>query len=387
MVSVVHTYGNPDFVYAQGVFENFGYDPVQITQTSTFASWDFGIYRGTKTENFNKRRRRGDLLPHQSYKRFDTHCAATASCEYTTDMGQGPFLKRYSRIDYGSENLILNESSMRDIALENAGTDPHYYLQAAAAKVWDGFDFGTFVAEINSTLDLVVDAIKRFYILFKKAKAFKLTPQDAMKTWLEWRYGWRTLIYDIISIDKAAKQNYIFQILTEKVGQDDVIHNTFEHTLIGGLTTVSWTVYDTISLGLRGSFAAKINRLRAFINPAVTAWELIPFSFVVDWFISIGQFLKALSTQALGVQQTGSIGIEVICHRRTDPVADVVVHDPQKFVSGVFKHYFTQDCTFRERTPSTVSSKPFFKMNLDLYKIFDLISLILGGKPKSGVQI
>lgn len=31
-----------------------------------------------------------------------------------------------------------------------------------------------------------------------------------------------------------------------------------------------------------------------FTNPAALAWELIPFSFVVDWFLSIGDFLASL---------------------------------------------------------------------------------------------
>jgi hypothetical protein len=29
-----------------------------------------------------------------------------------------------------------------------------------------------------------------------------------------------------------------------------------------------------------------------FVNPAVIAWELVPFSFVVDWFVPVGNFLS-----------------------------------------------------------------------------------------------
>lgn len=40
------------------------------------------------------------------------------------------------------------------------------------------------------------------------------------------------------------------------------------------------------------------------INPAVVAWELVPFSFVVDWFIPVGNFLQSFTTTAgLNVQR------------------------------------------------------------------------------------
>jgi hypothetical protein len=33
------------------------------------------------------------------------------------------------------------------------------------------------------------------------------------------------------------------------------------------------------------------------INPAVVAWELVPFSFLVDWFIPVGKFLDSWTDQ------------------------------------------------------------------------------------------
>jgi len=42
------------------------------------------------------------------------------------------------------------------------------------------------------------------------------------------------------------------------------------------------------------------NRL-GLTNPFVVAWELVPFSFVVDWFVPVGDFLNGM-TATLGVQ-------------------------------------------------------------------------------------
>lgn len=38
-------------------------------------------------------------------------------------------------------------------------------------------------------------------------------------------------------------------------------------------------------------------------NPAVVAWELVPFSFVADWFVGVGDYLAA---------QTALLGLEVL---------------------------------------------------------------------------
>jgi len=36
----------------------------------------------------------------------------------------------------------------------------------------------------------------------------------------------------------------------------------------------------------------RLNQL-GFVNPAVIAWELVPFSFVVDWFSNVGMVLSS----------------------------------------------------------------------------------------------
>jgi hypothetical protein len=52
-----------------------------------------------------------------------------------------------------------------------------------------------------------------------------------------------------------------------------------------------------VSAGYRASFSS--GNIRALgktaFNPLLTAWELVPFSFVVDWFIGIGDWLIAQS--------------------------------------------------------------------------------------------
>jgi hypothetical protein len=44
------------------------------------------------------------------------------------------------------------------------------------------------------------------------------------------------------------------------------------------------------------------------INPSTVVWELIPFSFVVDWFLPIGNFLHGLSALTGTSTQQGCYG-------------------------------------------------------------------------------
>jgi hypothetical protein len=53
-----------------------------------------------------------------------------------------------------------------------------------------------------------------------------------------------------------------------------------------------------------------------FSSPLVVGWELVPFSFVVDWFCSIGQWLEAAdSLMNVSVVDTGS---DYVVDRSTD---------------------------------------------------------------------
>jgi len=54
-------------------------------------------------------------------------------------------------------------------------------------------------------------------------------------------------------------------------------------------------------------------------NPLLLAWELVPFSFVVDWFVRVGEWIDAICALT-GVVGTGNIGMHVQSQYSNQPL-------------------------------------------------------------------
>jgi hypothetical protein len=111
--------------------------------------------------------------------------------------------------------------------------------------------------------------------------------------WLELHFGWSPLIQDIydacsvlsepppprpIRVKRAKEYNYF---VPEGLWTPSDTGNRVKiHVCAGG---VSRTSSPNLEL---------FNRL-GLINPASVAWEVVPFSFLVDWFVPVGDYLNS----------------------------------------------------------------------------------------------
>lgn len=127
--------------------------------------------------------------------------------------------------------------------------------------------------------------------------------------WLEFSFGWKPLIQDIYSaVDHL--QNPIKSIRpkgtawmphsgkTEQGSQKDWYNQGWTMQSILGRKFSKQGC--TVTISNPNQYLA--NRL-GLVNPAEVAWELIPFSFVVDWFVNVGEFLSQ-GTDFLGLEVT-----------------------------------------------------------------------------------
>lgn len=120
--------------------------------------------------------------------------------------------------------------------------------------------------------------------------------------WLEYSFGWKPLIMDIYSTIDLL-QEPIKSITPKGSASASDIYD--DNPSAGGLI---WTRKRRFGM-LRAKQGCEIsisnpnlylaNNL-GLANPAIVAWELVPFSFVIDWFANVGNFLSS-GTDFLGL--------------------------------------------------------------------------------------
>lgn len=126
--------------------------------------------------------------------------------------------------------------------------------------------------------------------------------------YLEYVYGLVPLMADIHSLTEFAKEKGGGPLLLnarasskrELSAEDQMYVNPSERRREHWLS-ISGNSRTNVSLWARldpqWSGARMLNQL-GLINPASLVWELIPYSFVVDWFVPIGPVLQALTAPA-----------------------------------------------------------------------------------------
>lgn len=132
--------------------------------------------------------------------------------------------------------------------------------------------------------------------------------------WLEYQYGWKPLVNDVVVLSELAKeQNRKLLLMTAKrrTSMDEGLPvNTastiYAYSASGFIRNDCFVRLDYV---VSDPKLALIESL-GLGNPFLLAWELVPFSFVIDWLLPIGNVLDALTT-SLGILYKG--GSTTLC--------------------------------------------------------------------------
>lgn len=179
-----------------------------------------------------------------------------------------------------------------------------------AAVRGHGFNLAVNAAQSRQLIDMVVSnlgKLGRSILALKRGdfataarqlgaspRTTTLKPSDISGRWLELQYGWLPSLSDAFEAAKA------YEFIT-KDERSSTIRVGAKAEIIGeasanpGLVSCKEKWVQRVSY--RYELFEKLDAPRSLglMNPLSVAWEIIPYSFVVDWFLPIGSYLDNLA--------------------------------------------------------------------------------------------
>lgn len=234
-----------------------------------------------------------------------------------------------------------------------------------------------------------------------RAKKILSAEKDLAENWLELQYGWKPLLADVH--DAIEKVSRYFQ----QSGDFIVAQASGSQKISSSTHLVSDTSYTVLPYAAnRGNILVKLEERTkygvrfkvsdaqkaflsqtGFTNPVNLTWELLPFSFVVDWFLPIGPWLESFGAFD---------GLEFVDGYKTSFVRESThfsVHYTTYIPSPLaIPHYASEDGVFKRdtivlnRTKLTawpLPTLPHFKSPWSAGHVLNGLALLISGFESS----
>lgn len=271
--------------------------PLRLTQRKTYQAW-FGRYRGTQTwecppslRGSLRTPRRGARLPDHPYTMTDTQLFDdkawnwNRTAEYTGVLhGAGVGGVNYNWSSNDDLNLL---GKLRE---KTAGSD---------------FNFGVFLGEMGEAMGMIGNAATRVANAYRYARRGNFSAAAASlsslrrdpsgrrivaRNWLELQYGWLPLLNDA-----EAGAKFLAHHLNVPLEQVVRVRRRRAGYITPANGTVRWNGMKCFqSKQIIARLKEKdVYKLSGLTDPMSVAWELVPYSFVIDWFLPIGDYLSA----------------------------------------------------------------------------------------------
>jgi len=170
-------------------------------------------------------------------------------------------------------------------------------------------DLATAIAEYKQTVDLVTGAAQNIYAVYQSFRSGR-APADIARAlanprnrngrnlannWLQYQYGLKPLVSDIYGSAEALR-DVLARGKTFKVSVSDHQSAVREKTYTLGSSLSQVELNRRVTARYKVSSQALKSLAEVGItNPAVVVWELIPYSFVIDWMLPVGDWLSSLN--------------------------------------------------------------------------------------------
>lgn len=272
-------------------------------------------FTGENLPHYHARKRRGELLPHTSFDRGEsdfTFSPGFLDVKLKSNPNTWYKITNWEGATFGTGGGYRHRDIDRDDLLNvySIGVPPsdmRYFTQQAASRIASqGWDALTFAGEIPSLRRQFKGISKRLLRLARGKDSKQL-----YRLWLEGRYGWRTLAYDIRDFDQAINEYDVKRTrYSERAGTSTSWSDTRSFNLNANDYSATMTKSETMDHSFRGFVTGDIKPARFIVDPLKTGWELVPYSFVVDWVYGVGVALDAVKFLRMSSGYSASLGIK-----------------------------------------------------------------------------
>ncbi len=250
----------------------------------------------------------------------------------------------WANIQLNQPQSLYNLSLYTNPLVNDAVAKATFKTYEAIAKYQSPFNGQVFSGELKEVIDLIrhpfqksakltdavlrqvsFDGLKLREVKRFKGRAERITSRQAKNTskasadvWLEYQFAVKPLLNDIADLFKLAAdiaekrdhetvrgygktEDVIVSAVPTSYGQYEILNertqtSRVENVIRAGMTARFLDMAKEINS--RNSF---IDSIDDFVNVPVTAWELVPFSFLVDYFVNVGQLIQSAVVSQSGI--------------------------------------------------------------------------------------
>lgn len=195
---------------------------------------------------------------------------------------------------------------------------------AALSRLYDkirgGIDLSVDLAESGQVVGMVrgVGKTISYVTSFKPSdlahwyRDFRRDPSKAIKNhakgtgskWLEFQYGWKPFAQSVYDTSLALQNSVSKPIRVKARASDSTVGLYSDRLDFDSFKTYTAKVTRSERCEIAVRIAPKPSALLFLsgftsLNPVSIAWELTPYSFVVDWFLNVGGYLRSLESALL----------------------------------------------------------------------------------------
>lgn len=280
------------------------------------------------TPNFRQRVAQGEVIVNYMTQTTTERHAITGTKGHFHDVYVfSPYSCTMEVIEYDGGGIIKpfplpnRQVQHREVVFDKASLHIEAATQARSLVAEPTFAGATFVAELSDAVQLFRSPLRAMKDLLhdiktdqrKAARKYRGLPLASFisKHWLWYRYGIMPIVYDMRDASEALTTLEGWgppRITVRGKSKDQGTASEIEH----GTNVTAWSVEREVETSAEYSVRTGIiyeysgeNTFGVSLADVPNAlWELVPFSFVVDWFGNVNNYIAAI-TPKVGVKVLG----------------------------------------------------------------------------------